>query len=207
MVATPKEAHAKLQLEIVQAGDPVLRQLARPVLPDEITSPHLQQTIANMLETLRLAPGVGLAAPQIGLSLQLAIIEDRRQYHASWTAEQIRARARVPVDFHVLINPRLEIAADSQLEFFEGCLSLNGYTAEVPRFSRVRVHCLNKHGDPQLIEAEGWYARILQHEIDHLRGTLYIDRMKPRTFMSLKNYTDRWRDHEEEAHRIFGDGG
>jgi peptide deformylase len=200
-----KEAHLRLQLEIVQAGDPVLRQLARPVRPDEIESPEFQQTIADMLETLRLAPGVGLAAPQIGLGLQLAIIEDRAQYHTSWTAEQIRARARVPVPFHVLINPRLEVADDAKLEFFEGCLSVNGYTAEVPRFSRVRVHCLNEHGDPQHIEAEGWYARILQHEIDHLHGKLYIDRMKPRTFMSIKNYTDRWRQHEDEARRIFGD--
>ncbi len=86
----------------------MLRQLARPVLPDEITSPQLQQTIANMLETLRLAPGVGLAAPQIGLSLQLAIIEDR----SSITPLDRRAVTRTrpcPVDFHVLINPRLEI--------------------------------------------------------------------------------------------------
>jgi len=158
-----------------------------------------------MLETLRLAPGVGLAAPQIGLGLQLAIIEDRDQYQASWSPEQLRARGRVPIPFHVLINPSLEIADNAQLEFFEGCLSVDGYTAEVPRFSRVRVHCLNELGDPQLIEAEGWYARILQHEIDHLHGTLYIDRMKSRTFMTLKNYTDRWRQHEEEAHRIFGD--
>jgi len=194
-----------VQLEIVKAGDPVLRRLARPVRPDEISSPELQQTIADMLETLRLAPGVGLAAPQIGLGLQLAIIEDRDQYQASWSPEQLRARGRVPIPFHVLINPSLEIADNAQLEFFEGCLSVDGYTAEVPRFSRVRVHCLNELGDPQLIEAEGWYARILQHEIDHLHGTLYIDRMKSRTFMTLKNYTDRWRQHEEEAHRIFGD--
>jgi peptide deformylase len=193
-----------LQLEIVQAGDPVLRQLARHVQPDELSTPHFQQTIADMLETLRLAPGVGLAAPQVGLGLQLAIIEDRARYHTSWTPEQLQARNRRPVPFHVLINPRLEVADDAQLEFFEGCLSVEGYTAEVPRFSRVRVHCLNERGEPQLIEAEGWYARILQHEIDHLNGKLYIDRMKPRTFMSLKNYTDRWRQHEEEAHRIFG---
>lgn len=193
-----------MQLEIVQAGDPVLRQLARPLSTDEIRSPETQQTIADMLETLRLAPGVGLAAPQIGLNVRLAIIEDREQYQSAWTTEQLRARGRVPVDFHVLINPELEIDSAAQFEFFEGCLSVAGYTAEVPRYNRVRVRYLDEHGEKHLIEAQGWYARILQHEIDHLNGKLYIDRMNPRTFMSVKNYLDRWRNAEEEAHRIFG---
>ena len=190
-------------MEIIQAGEPVLRQLARPLRADEIDTPQLQQTIADMLETLRLAPGVGLAAPQIGLGIQLAIIEDREQYHASWTAPQLRARQRVPVPFHVLINPRLESEGDAKVDFFEGCLSVAGYAAEVPRHHRVRVRYLDQHGEPQQVSAEGWYARILQHEIDHLSGILYIDRMKTRTFMTLQNYTGRWRDREDEARRIF----
>lgn len=192
-----------MQLEIVQAGDPVLRQIARPLRPDEIRSTEIRQTIADMLETLRLAPGVGLAAPQIGLGVQLAIVEDRELYQTSWSAGQLHARGRVPVDFHVLINPELEIETGAKLEFFEGCLSVAGYTAEVPRSHRVRVRYLDGHGQPQQIEAQGWYARILQHEIDHLNGTLYIDRMNSRTFMSIKNYLDRWRNAEDEAHRIF----
>lgn len=192
-----------MQLEIVQAGDPVLRQIARPLRPDEIRSTEIRQTIADMLETLRLAPGVGLAAPQIGLGVQLAIVEDRELYQTSWSAGQLHARGRVPVDFHVLINPELEIETGAKLEFFEGCLSVAGYTAEVPRSHRVRVRYLDGHGQPQQIEAQGWYARILQHEIDHLKGTLYIDRMNSRTFMSIKNYLDRWRNAEDEAHRIF----
>lgn len=157
-----------------------------------------------MLETLRLAPGVGLAAPQIGLGLQLAIIEDREEYQTSWSAEQLRARGRAPVPFHVLINPKLETEDGGRIEFFEGCLSVAGYVAEVPRHSRVRVSYLDERGESQIIKAEGWYARILQHEIDHLKGSLYIDHMKPRTFMSVKNYLDRWRNAEDEAHRIFG---
>lgn len=161
--------------------------------------------ISDMLETLRLAPGVGLAAPQIGLGIQLAIIEDREQYQSSWSTEQLQARGRVPIPFHVLINPELEIVNGSKIEFFEGCLSVAGYTAEVPRHSRVRVRYLDEHGAKQTIEAEGWYSRILQHELDHLKGTLYVDRMKSRTFMSIKNYLDRWRNAEQEAHRIFGD--
>jgi peptide deformylase len=193
-----------LKLAIVQAGDPVLRQVARPLAADEIQSPHLQQTIADMLETLRLAPGVGLAAPQVGLGIQLAIIEDRPEYHSSWSPAQLHARGRVPIDFHVLINPQLEVDDSRQIDFFEGCLSVDGYAAEVPRYRRVRVRYLDQRGAPQFTAAEGWYARILQHEIDHLDGTLYIDRMKPRTFMTAKNYADRWRNNEEEARRIFG---
>lgn len=193
-----------MKLEIVKAGDPVLRQISRPLRADEIASPEIQQTIADMLETLRLAPGVGLAAPQVGLGLQLAIIEDLEQYQASWSAEQLRARQRVPVPFHVLINPELEVDRDSEVEFFEGCLSVDGYTAQVPRYSRVRVRYLDEHGTRQSVSAEGWYARILQHEIDHLNGTLYIDRMNSRTFMSLKNYLDRWRNSEDEARQVFG---
>ncbi len=194
-----------MSLEIVQAGEPVLRQIARPLCADEIQGPEIQQTIAAMLETLRLAPGVGLAAPQVGLGVQLAIIEDREQYQSSWTAEQLRARGRVPIDFHVIINPELEVLdSNAQAQFFEGCLSVAGYTAQVPRSTRVRVRYLDQRGEKQLVEAQGWYARILQHEIDHLNGTLFIDRMKPRTFMSVKNYLSRWRNDEEEARRIFG---
>ncbi len=195
-----------MKLEIVQAGERVLRQIARRLRADEIQSAEIQQTIANMHETLRLAPGVGLAAPQVGLGLQLAIIEDRSEYHSSWTAEQLQARRRVPIDFHVLINPELEITnRDAEVEFFEGCLSINGYTAEVPRHTGVRVRYLDEHGEKRQVEAQGWYARILQHEIDHLNGHLFIDRMKPRTFMSVKNYLDRWRNAEDEARRIFGE--
>jgi len=171
---------------------------------DEINSTETQQIIVNMLETLRLAPGVGLAAPQVGLNLQLAIVEDREQYQATWSTQQLLARQRVSVPFHVLINPVIEIDPGSQLNtFFEGCLSVNGYTAAVPRSNCVHVRYLDEHGMPQSIEAVGWYARILQHEIDHLNGTLYIDRMMSRTFMSLKNYQDRWRHSEEEAYRVF----
>jgi len=197
------ETKPEKKFEIVQAGDPVLRQIARPLREDEIHSAEIQQTVAAMLETLRLAPGVGLAAPQVGLGLQLTIIEDRAEYQSSWSAQQLRDRGRVPVDFHVIINPELEIDG-GQAEFYEGCLSVAGYTAVVPRYSRVRVRYLDQHGERRQVEAQGWYARILQHEIDHLNGTLFIDRMKPRTFMSVKNYLDRWRNAEDEARRIFG---
>ena len=93
-----------------------------------------------------------------------------------------------------MINPELTIECAETAEFFEGCLSLAGFSAIVPRARRVRVECLNEKAEPVAITAEGWYARILQHEIDHLHGTLYIDRMNPRTFSTQDNYVRHWKD-------------
>ena len=99
----------------------------------------------------------------------------------------------LPVPFHVLINPEVELLSPPDVSFFEGCLSLPGFVAIVPRARTVRVRALNEAGEPIQIEAEGWYARILQHEIDHLKGTLYIDRMWSRSFSSLDNYNGHWK--------------
>jgi len=95
--------------------------------------------------------------------------------------------------FHVLINPEIELLSSPDTTFFEGCLSLPGFVALVPRARKVLVKALNEHAEPVHIDADGWYARILQHEIDHLRGTLYIDRMWSRSFCSLENYTRHWK--------------
>jgi peptide deformylase len=177
-----------VRLKIVQAGDPVLRQEARPLTADEIASPEIQSLIAHMRDTMRDAPGVGLAAPQIGMSLQLAVIEDREEYLRDIAAEQLAERERKPVGFHAIINPKIAETPDTTVEFFEGCLSLTGFSALVPRARSVRVECLDENSQPRVIEASGWYARILQHEIDHLRGNLYIDRMHSRTFTTLDNW-------------------
>jgi peptide deformylase len=139
------------------------------------------------------APGVGLAAPQLGLALQLAVIEDREDYHKEIPEALLRERERRPVPFHAVINPALEEIGEEKAEFFEGCLSLSGFTALVPRARAVRVTCLDERGERRVIEASGWYARILQHEIDHLRGTLYIDRMRTRSFTSMENLAEFWK--------------
>jgi peptide deformylase len=136
---------------------------------------------------------VGLAAPQIGLPLQLAVIEDKPEYIQKIAPEEVAERQRQPVPFHVVINPKLIIEDADAAEFFEGCLSVTGFTAIVPRALRVRVECLNEKAEPVVIAAEGWYARILQHEIDHLHGMLFIDRMKSRTFSSQDNFTRYWK--------------
>ncbi len=181
-------------LPIVHAGEPVLRQQARALSPQEIRSKEIQNLISHMRETMRGAPGVGLAAPQIGISLQLAVIEDRKEYLKDVSAEQLKLRERRPVAFHVVINPRIHSNHDDQTaEFFEGCLSLPGFFAIVPRSHGVRVECLDSRGNSKTIDASGWYARILQHEIDHLHGSLYIDRMLARSLSSIDNWEKFWK--------------
>jgi peptide deformylase len=180
-------------LPIVQAGDPVLRVPARPLSLEEIQSTAIQQLIADMRETVRAAPGVGLAAPQVGLGLQLAVIEDAPEYQANATPAELAERERVVVPFHVLINPVLTLEPGVPVEFFEGCLSVDGWMALVTRAVQVRVEALDENGRDVRITARGWHARILQHEIDHLHGTLCVDRMDPRTLSSHANYSKIWR--------------
>jgi peptide deformylase len=139
------------------------------------------------------ALGVGLAASQIGIPLELVVIEDTPEAIQRLSPEQADERERRPVPFQVLINPILTMP-EGAAEFFEGCLSLAGYTAIVPRAKKVHVEALNEHGEAVVIDATGWYARILQHEIDHLGGVLYIDRMSPRSFTSQDNYYRIWKD-------------
>jgi peptide deformylase len=114
------------------------------------------------------APGVGLAAPQVGVSIQLAVIEDQPEYLAHHSAEELATLQRSAVPFHVIINPKLTLLDKGSAQFFEGCLSVEGYQAVVERALDVRVECLNERAEEITINAHGWYARILQHEIDHL---------------------------------------
>jgi peptide deformylase len=193
-----------MRLKIVQAGEAVLRQRARELSPDEIRSAEIRQLIDWMRETMRDAPGVGLAAPQVGLPLRLAVIEDSAEFQKSIAPERLAERRRRPVPFHVIVNPLLSLAGP-RAEFFEGCLSVAGFSAIVSRSLEARVECLDENGEPKTIGAEGWYARILQHEIDHLEGTLYLDRMYSRSFMTVDHMTRQWNDLPvEEAKRRLG---
>ncbi len=181
-------------LKLRQVGETVLRMPARPLSIDEIHSPEIQRLIVAMRATLCDAPGVGLAAPQVGFGLRLAIIEDRAEYQQAIPAAQLAERGRVPVPFQVIINPLLRSVDPTPQLFFEGCLSVPGFTALVPRAAKVRVEALDGNGEPCVIEAEGWFARILQHEIDHLQGRLYLDAMLPRSFMTTANHARHWQD-------------
>ena len=190
-----------MKLKVVQAGDPVLRRASQPLTADEIKSASIRQLIALMRETMRDAPGVGLAAPQIGEAIQLAVIEDRPEYMNGLSSAQLAELQRSPIDFHVIVNPKISILGDSSPEFFEGCLSVTGFAALVRRAAEVRVDCLNEQAEPVTIDAHGWYARILQHEIDHLNGTLYIDRMETRSFTNVENLNRLWKNQTIEEVR------
>src|SRR3954471_21007655 len=147
-------------LPIVQAGERVLRSPARAVLPEEIRSKFVGELIEQMRETMRHAPGVGLAAPQIGHGLQLAVIEDQAEYQRNVKPERLALLERRPVPFHVIINPRLSLKQNGTARFFEGCLSVAGLVGLVPRALEVRVEALNEKCEPVSIDARGWYARI-----------------------------------------------
>lgn len=175
-------------LKIIQVGHPTLRRVARPLDPAEIATPKIQTLIDMMRETMRDAPGVGLAAPQVGESVRLIVIEDSAERQANLTATQLSAREREVVPFHVLINPELEFASSESVAAYEGCLSFASFMMVVPRTRRVRVRAWNEHGERIERDAFGWYARILQHEVDHLDGTLCVDRMEARTLTSTDNY-------------------
>ena len=180
-------------LKIVQVGDAVLRSQARQLSVDEVRSKEIQQLIEWMRHTMNDAPGVGLAAPQVGLPFQLAVIEDKREYMQDIPVEILKERERQPVPFHVIVNPRITNYGSRLVTFFEGCLSLSGFVALVPRSSQVIVECLDHRGEPQTIQASGWHARILQHEIGHLTGELYIDRMISRSFSTLESFNRNWK--------------
>ena len=194
-----------MNLKIVQAGHPVLRKKGRQLTKDEIRSPQIQQLIELMRITMREAPGVGLAAPQVGVSLQLAVIEDPEEYLDHFSEDQLDATQRSAVPFHVIINPKLTLLENGKATFFEGCLSVEGYQAIVERALDVRVECLNERGEEITINAHGWYARILQHEIDHLNGTLYIDRMKTRTYTTGENMARFW--HDQTIEEVLAETG
>ncbi|WP_433192303.1 peptide deformylase [Nocardia sp. CA-107356] len=174
-------------LPIVTAGDPVLRSPAAPY-DGQLTDTQLDRLVLAMRETMHAAPGVGLAAPQVGIPLRLAVLEDP----AEVTDEVRTARARIPLPFRILINPTYEPIGDTRSAFFEGCLSMPGWQAVVARHASVRLRGHDDRGRELDEEVSGWPARIVQHETDHLNGTLYIDRAITRSLTSAQALTDRW---------------
>jgi peptide deformylase len=180
------------QNNIVQTGHPVLRQRAEDVAPERIGTPEFQALLQRMVEAMRAAQGVGLAAPQLGVPLRVFVLEDRDELMTSLTPLERDERERRPVALRVLINPTLTPIGDQKVTFFEGCLSIAGYAGLVERFHEVEVRGLDEHGVPQSLRMSGWPARILQHEFDHLEGRLYIDRMRTRSFGTMEHVKARF---------------
>lgn len=172
---------------IVQAGHPVLRQLAAP-FTGQLNDAELGQLLDLMRSVMHKAPGVGLAAPQLGIPLQIAVLEDQFDVDPEVAA----VRGREPLPFFAMLNPSFAPLGGSAVAFYEGCLSLNGLQAAVVRPEAVRLDFTAPDGSTQQREFSGWQARIVQHETDHLHGVLYLDRAELRSISSNAEYSARW---------------
>jgi peptide deformylase len=151
--------------KIVTLPDPVLRRKAHAVTKFD---KNLGTLIDDMVETMREAPGVGLAAPQVGLSERLIVVE-------YYEREEDEENEEAPKKVWAVVNPEIVKASDERLMGVEGCLSIPGLLGEVERHAEVQVKGLNRHGKPMKVKAKGWLARIFQHEIDHLNGVMFTD--------------------------------
>ncbi|MFF7314068.1 peptide deformylase [Streptomyces sp. NPDC008137] len=187
-------------LAVFAAGDPVLRRGTEPY-DGQLEPALLARFVEALRVTMRAAPGVGLAAPQVGVPLRIAVIEDPAP-----VPETVRlARGRVPQPFRVLVNPAYEPVGDARAAFFEGCLSVPGWQAVVARPAEVRLTGQDEHGRALDEVFSGWPARIVQHETDHLDGVLYLDRAEPRSLSSDLAMAERWaQPTPEEAARALG---
>jgi peptide deformylase len=179
-------------MPIVLCGDPVLRNPATTVEPSTIPSPGFQAIIDRMRVTMDAAPGVGLAAPQIGVGIALCVLQDGPDRWRHLTEEALVSRERTEVPFTVLVNPVVEpIESAGFATFYEGCLSVPGLQGVVRRPRSVRVRALDRNGEAIVASFTGWPARIVQHEVDHLNGTLYLDRVETRSISTDGNLA-RW---------------
>ncbi len=165
-------------LDIVRMGHPVLRQEAREVSLEELRSEQTKTFVNNLWDTVKHANGLGLAAPQVGESVKICVIDladDNARYDVSHPSGQF-----------VLFNPNIKFLTDERIAIYEGCLSLPGLRGLVPRCQRIEVTYLDSDGIEQRIEAEDMLAIVFQHEIDHLYGKLYIDRMEDMSTLAFE---------------------
>jgi peptide deformylase len=175
-------------LKVARIAHPVLRSPAKPVPKQAFRDPLFQKLVDDMRETMYEYEGVGLAAPQVHEGLRLAVIEV--------PADDERSRAEVP--FFVLVNPVVTPLGDEREGGWEGCLSVPDLRGIVPRLKRLKLDALDRHGKPYLLEAQGFFARVIQHECDHLDGNVYLDRMADmRSLTFIKEMEDHLHKDEE----------
>jgi peptide deformylase len=170
-------------LKVAQLGHPILRQVANEVPEKEIKTPRIQRLIDDMIETMREYDGVGLAAPQVHESLQIAVMEinDNPRYPGE---------GAVPTT--VFINPKITFLTEEKIEIWEGCLSVKGLRGAVQRPSKIRLQALDRNGKKIDQEYEGFPAVAIQHETDHLFGKVFLDRM---TDMTKLSFVDEFRKY------------
>ena len=170
-------------LKVARLGHPVLRQKARAVPVDAVQGPEVQRLIDDMIETMREYDGAGLAANQVHTLLKIAVIE-------------VQANPRYPdapeIPLTVLVNPVVTAVAEEQEDGWEGCLSVPDMRGIVPRHTAVRLECLDREGRPLDVVAKDFFARVVQHETDHLNGIVYLDRMRD---LSTLTHIAEWQKH------------
>lgn len=175
-------------LKVARLGHPVIRQLSVPLNPQEIQSPEVQKLIDDMVETMHEYDGVGLAAPQIHVNKQLAVIE-------------VSANPRYPgmprVPLTILINPKITSRSRNLVHGWEGCLSIPDLRGLVPRNESLVCEALDRTGKPVRLEASGFFARVIQHEWDHLQGNVYLDRMSDlKSLAHLNEFARYWAEEK-----------
>ena len=171
-----------MRLEVIKMGNPLLRKVAAPWTAREILAAKTQALVEDMLETMRSEAGVGLAAPQVGVSKQLAVLESKGEE---------KDAAFIPTT--VLFNPVFTWMSDQEAEGWEGCLSVDDLRGKVWRSVAVKLEALDRKAKPVKLSAQGFLAVVLQHECDHLIGKLFVDRMRDMsTLTHLEEYRTHW---------------
>jgi peptide deformylase len=171
-------------LKVARLGHPVLRQKANPVLVDDIASDRVQRLIDDMVETMREYDGAGLAANQVHTLLQIAVIE-------------VETNPRYPdapaIPLTVLVNPVVTPATEEREDGWEGCLSVPDMRGVVPRYTAVRLECYDRQANQVSLVAKDFFARVIQHETDHLNGIVYLDRMRDlRSLSHIAEWNKHW---------------
>ena len=177
-------------LKVARLGHPVLRKVAEPVAVKQITSPDTQRLIDDMVETMREYNGAGLAAPQVHTLQQICVIE-------------VNGNPRYPdapsIPLTVLINPVVTPLTSEMDDGWEGCLSVPEMRGVVPRYTTVRLEAYGRDGERIDTVAKEFFARVIQHETDHLRGIVYVDRMRDlSTLTHLAEWNKHWLGHEDQ---------
>lgn len=179
---------------VATIGNPVLRETARELLPEEIGSEELEHLLEDLVATMHKEGGIGIAAPQVGVSVRAAVIEiesDSERYPES-----------PEFDLEVFLNPTVTVIDETEQSYWEGCLSIPDLRGFVPRPRRVRVDYTDARGEEKSIEAEGFLATVLQHELDHLDGVLFIDRVRDTTKLAtIEDYRRYWLEDEPSRHQ------
>lgn len=174
--------------KVIRMGHPVLRQIAKELTPDEILSQTTKELVEDLVDTMKHEGGIGIAAPQIGVSKQVAIIElDPENERYKEITKQLTTSGKF-----IIFNPKIEYLTQQMQGYWEGCLSVPGLRGFVQRPAKVKVNYLDQFAKEQSVTLDEFLATVFQHELDHLFGKLYIDRITDSTMLSYIEEFDQF---------------